>query len=338
MSIKIVYYYFYIYLNLLQNISCYNPKRHSGSSNLKHLKGKSSEPVIPARYKVSIKTNCDPVVNQHLPNDYFPEVEYPSNIVESSKPFYLSPSPFPDDVKSSFQSLISERNGKAKSKIDYSWTHLENHNEKVKAKLPNLSQKVGENEVTVKTENEIDSSDRGINESFYKEPAATLNLKDDPAQYEIQYLDDMDKPFTNWSSAEQSTEYQEMEYVIGFINDMDEFLQNLTSTELPRLTEGSTVFESECSNEFTSTSDVTPNNNDSIIAFNGNSFPTEEQPELKRSLLFEESGTADAEASSIVISLLNEMITDTSFIDDMQSDYCSIGNFANETNHSCTED
>lgn len=52
-------------------------------------------------------------VGTTLPNQYFPDVEYPTNIMEASKPFFYKTcecnamlGPFPDDVKSSFQTLI----------------------------------------------------------------------------------------------------------------------------------------------------------------------------------------------------------------------------------------
>lgn len=278
-----------LFLFILQGIYCYNPKRHitqaSSTSSFKNLKSKSPDPVIPARYKItSTKNYQDPTITKSFPAEFFPEVEYPESIVDSSKPFYISSSPFSNDVKSTFNSLVAKCNGKAST--DYCWTQ----NEKSKDKLPATSQKIGVNEITDTKGNEINGSEKSTNETLC-EDITLLDVKDDTTVDVIPYSNnDIGKIFSNSTSKEQFAECEDKDYVVEFINDLEEIMENLTNTETPECNEDDNnavhTFESECSNEFKLSSDMTPNNNDTIIKMNGDSLPEVEQPERIRNPLF----------------------------------------------------
>ncbi|PZC87241.1 hypothetical protein B5X24_HaOG201477 [Helicoverpa armigera] len=325
---------YFVLLITLKNISCYNPKRHTqiSSNNLNNSKSKTSNHVVPARYKITNKANYEDPTAESFPSEFFPEVEYPESIVDSSKPFYLSASPFPKEVKSTFNALAAQRN-KAKSTTDYSWIH----NDKSKEKISPPELKVGVNEVTDTKGNEINSNDKSTNETL-AEDIAILVIEDDIANYRTPYSDnDMDRLFINWTS-NQSSECPELDYVVGFIDDLDKFMRNLTALETaePDESKNSTLHavESERTDEIQSVKfSATTNYNESGTELNGHSFLTGEQPERIRDSLFKSAN----DPLTNYTPLLNENIRNTSSVEDMQNDFCSVGTTANETFTSCAK-
>lgn len=338
----------------MQDINCFNPQRHvqTSTNNFKNLKSKASDAVIPARYKITSTKNYEnPSTTQSFP-EFFPEVEYPESVVESSKPFYISTSPFPNDVKSTFNSLVAKEKSKAKTVTDYSLTQ----NEKSKEKIPVPSQTVAEKEITATKGNEINTNDKDTNETLV-EDIKKVDIEDDTVNDEIPHSDnDVDRLFTNWTSVEQSDESKETDYVVRLLNDLTGVMKNLASVEskiieaedkaMKNLTGAETLecdeggynsmeaFESE-SDIFGVTPDMTLNNNDSIIELNGNSDFIDEHPEPIWNPLFEDSDTNDTLTS--FDSLFNDYIMNATSVEDMQSDFCSIGTVANETDISCTK-
>uniref|UniRef100_A0A2A4JU17 Uncharacterized protein n=1 Tax=Heliothis virescens TaxID=7102 RepID=A0A2A4JU17_HELVI len=262
----------YLFLLItLKNINCYNPKRHTLSpKNLNNSKTNTSNPVIPARYKITSKANYEDPTVQNFQSEYFPEVEYPESIVDSSKPFYISASPFPREVKSTFNTLAAQRNSKVNPITDYSWIH----NDKSKENIPPPEQKVGVNEVTDTKGNEINSDDKSTNETL-AEDIAILDIEDETANYTIPYIDnDMDRLFINWTLSDQSSECPELDYVVGFIDDLDKFMRNLTGSETANEGDNSTLHavESERPDEIQSVELAPTNYNESGTELNGIPF------------------------------------------------------------------
>lgn len=306
-----------------QNINCYNPNRHVTQITSSSSNSKTTDPVIPARYKITSKTNYgDLSTTQSFPAEYFPQVEYPESVTDSSKPFYISSSPFPNDVKTTFNSLVAKGKSKVKTAPDYSWTQ----NGKSKEKEQPSPQKVGMNEITDTKGNEINDTDKETIETLHDD-ISPLKVAEDIQNVEI----------PNLTLMEQSAECKDSDYIVDLINDMDEIIKNLTSTETQECNEGNnnTVhsFEIECSKEFKFGSDMTPNNNDAIIELNGNSFREEEHPGGIKNPLLQDSDTND-ELTSLT-SLLNEYIRNATSVEDTQSEFCSIGLVANESNTFC---
>ncbi|KAH9638961.1 hypothetical protein HF086_005042 [Spodoptera exigua] len=291
----------------LQNINCYKSTQNP-TNNIKHLSSKPDQ-VVPARYKVTSKTNYDNPT-QGFPSEYFPEVEYPESIADSSKPFYMNTSPFSDDVKSSFNSLIAQSN---KPKPD-----------KSQEKLSPLTHKV---KVTDDAKgNEINTNNTRTNETV--QDVAILDLENDTVELGVLYSDNTTD---NLSKTNQSNvDCEEWGLVAELLKDIDDFMMNITIIEQEIQDGNNTTFESEADESAL----ISPNN-ETIVEFDGNSFNSEGHDQI-RTPLFE--GLIANDTASNMTSLFNENITDTSTAtaESMQSDFCNIGTNANETNTSCT--
>ncbi|KAF9407931.1 hypothetical protein HW555_012225 [Spodoptera exigua] len=287
--------YFLLFITL-QNINCYKSTQNP-TNNIKHLSSKPDQ-VVPARYKVTSKTNYDNPT-QGFPSEYFPEVEYPESIADSSKPFYMNTSPFSDDVKSSFNSLIAQSN---KPKPD-----------KSQEKLSPLTHKV---KVTDDAKgNEINTNNTRTNETSNWGFSILI----------IQRIT------CHGSKTNQSNvDCEEWGLVAELLKDIDEFMTNITIIEQEIQDGNNTTFESEADESAL----ISPNN-ETIVEFDGNSFNSEGHDQI-RTPLFEGLNANDTAAN--MTSLFNENITDTStaIAENMQSDFCNIGTNANETNTSCT--
>ncbi|KAF9815007.1 hypothetical protein SFRURICE_010565 [Spodoptera frugiperda] len=248
----------------------------------------------PTRYKVTSKPNANPT--QGFPSEYFPEVEYPESIADSSKPFYMSSSPFSDDVKSSFNSLIAQGN-KPKP-------------EKSQEKLSLFSQKA--KEVTDTKGNEINSNNTSTNETVQDD--TILDLENDTVELEAPSFDNStENLFTNGSKTNQSIEdIEEWGLVAELLKDLDEFVKNITIIEEEFQDGDNTTVESE-----TDESEFISPNNETIVEFDGNSFHSEGHDQIRTPLFEGLNDTNDTAAN--ITSLLNENTTDSSTVEDMQT-------------------
>ncbi|XP_022825292.1 uncharacterized protein LOC111355554 [Spodoptera litura] len=286
--------YFLLFITL-QNIYCYKTTQNP-TSNFKHLSSKPSDQVIPARYKVTSKTNYDNPT-QGFPSEYFPEVEYPESIADSSKPFYMNTSPFSDDVKSSFNSLIAQGN---RPKPD-----------KSQEKLTLLTQKV--KEATDTKGNEINSNETSTNETV--QDNTILDLDNDTVELEVPYFDNStENMFRNGSKTNQSmVDIEEWGLVAELLKDLDEFMKNITIIEEEFQDVNNTTVESD-----TDESELISPNNETIVEFDGNSFHSEGHDQIRMPLFEGLDDTNDTAAN--ITSLFNENNIDTSTAEDMQSD------------------
>ncbi|XP_075984763.1 uncharacterized protein LOC142982238 isoform X1 [Anticarsia gemmatalis] len=282
-----MYLRYFILLSVFTLNNCYSPNRQPRLATIKNASPKPQELVIPARYKVkNTKTTLDPKLTGNVLSDDFPEVEYPSNIMESSKPFYMSLNPFSQDVKTSFKSLAP---GTTKTP-----TIVVNLKSKEKNNTgTSQSQKVTASESVAEL-----IENKGINATIVEGQ-------------------NMDKQFTNCSS--QLTESDEMEYVVELIDDLDEFLASIAEVETEFIDMANSthaMFDSECPDECsTITSDVTMKNNASDTELNQTSLHKEPpSPVFVR----------PQDSSTNVTTKSNEGMTDTTFCSDTPDDLTSI--------------
>lgn len=102
---------------LISQKSCGYKSNHQIDQQTKSIfsNKKYKETITPARYKGGNK-NIELVQPENVMSEqYFPEMEYPTNIMEASRPFFYKPGdsntilgPFPDDVRSSYKSLLGK--------------------------------------------------------------------------------------------------------------------------------------------------------------------------------------------------------------------------------------
>nr|XP_021209009.1 uncharacterized protein LOC101739437 isoform X1 [Bombyx mori] len=152
--------YFLVFL-ITEVVYTYKPQKQSLSSQTgKNSASKNIATVTPARYKKSCKRRhgSHSTFANNMPD--FPEVEYPTDMSDSSRPFYFNEgsilSPFPNDVKASFQNIMSQ--SKPKNNAQYLSTGILNVAEILKSNKQ--MEKHDEKDVHLEEEHECDKITR----------------------------------------------------------------------------------------------------------------------------------------------------------------------------------
>ncbi|CAB3220895.1 unnamed protein product [Arctia plantaginis] len=238
--------------------------------------------------------------------DNFPEVEYPGSITDTIKPFYLNANPFSSDVQSSFKSLTSGGTTKSRPTIILNINASDNSKDKTKHKL------VTPEKAIPTQENNISETDINLNDEKTSNKPSIVLFEDDFGCQET------NKEVTSRAEEEESSIDSEMAYVLGFIDNLDDFITTReVETEFIDFTNSSMqIFDDEHSNEIaTITSDVPLVN--SFVAESNESSHTETN-------VFDEL----ADNSTVASWLVNGGLTDSSDYNDTD---LLIGKISNDT-------